>query len=188
MADLRNRLEREGDRVDLSLDTLGRVYEGHRRRTIRRRLTAGLTAGALTIAMVVWLSGILVTGEPPDEPAVSPSAVPIAGTYRVTLPRSNSDVAELGIAGTYTLRLRPNGVIQLSTPPGFEEAHESGSGDAYRVTGNVVTIGSFTTFSCPGTVGTYRIELTATELLLTPIDEPCALRETIFGTVPWNIV
>ena len=92
------------------------------------------------------------------------------------------------MAGTYTLTLTPNGVIQLETPRGFEQTYESASGDAYRVTGNVVTIGSFTTFSCPGTVGTYRIELTSTELRLTPVDEPCALRETIFGSRPWAIV
>lgn len=186
MADLRNRLEGEGKRVDLAPGALDRVYAGHRRKEVRRRVAAGLTAGALTMAMIVWLVGSFV-GEA-ERPATPPSPVEIAGTYRVTLPGSDPRVAELGLAGTYTLRLRPNRVIQLSTPPGLEDTHESGSGDAYRVTGNVVTIGSFSSFSCPGTVGTYRVELTASELRFTAIDEPCALRETIFGSRPWKIV
>lgn len=187
MADLRNRLEREAERVALAPDALDRVYEGHRRKELRRRVAAGLTAGALTIAVGVWFAASFLGGSN-GRPAGPPSPVAIVGTYRVTLPRSDPDVAEFGLAGPYTLRLRQNGVIQLSTPPGFEEAHESASGDAYRVTGNVVTVGSFTTFSCPGTIGTYRIELTATELRLTPIDEPCAFREAIFGSRPWTIV
>lgn len=187
MADLRNPLEREAERVALASDALDRVYEGQRRRELRRRVAAGLTAGALTIAVVVWLARSFL-GESSGTPAGPPPPMVIVGTYRATLPRSDPDVAELGLAGTYTLRLRQNGVIQLSTPPGFEEVHESASGDAYRVTGNVVTIGSFTTFSCPGTVGTYRIELTTTELRLTPIDDSCALRATIFGSSPWTIV
>jgi hypothetical protein len=187
MAELRNRLEREADRVHLAPDALDRVYRGHRRREVRRRVTAGLTAGALTIAMGVWFAASFLKGSE-SRPASTPSSVAIVGTYRTTLARSDTEVAELGLAGTYTLRLRQNGVIQLSTPEGFEEVHESASGDAYRVTGNVLTIGSFTTFSCPGTVGTYRIELTATKLRLTPIDEPCLLRETIFGSQPWSII
>lgn len=188
MADLRNQLEREGERVDLASDALDRVYAGHRRKEVRRRVAAGLTAGGLTIAVILWLAGSLIGSETPPRPAAMPSPVPIAGTYRTTLPGTDPQVAELGVAGTYTLTLTPNGVIQLETPSGFGEAYESASGDAYRVTGNIVTIGSFTTFSCPGTVGTYRIELTASELRFTPIDEPCALRETIFGSRPWNIV
>ncbi len=187
MAELRNRLEREGERVEMGPGVLDRVYEGHRRKERRKRLAAGLTAGALTIAVAVWLVGTL-TGDTPKTPAEPPGPVPIAGTYRLTLPGSDPDVADLDIAGTYTLRLSPNGVIQLAAPPGFEDTYESGSGDAYRVTGNVVSIGSFTSFSCPGTVGTYRIQLTATELRLTPIDESCPLRETIFGSRPWKIV
>ena len=187
MAELRTRLEREAERVHLAPGALDRVYEGHRRKELRRRIAAGLTAGALTIAMGVWFATSFLGGSN-GTPAGPPSPVAIVGTYRVTLSRSNSEVATLGLAGAYTLRLRQNGVIQLATPPGFEDVHESASGDAYRVTGNVVTIGSFTTFSCPGTVGTYRIELTATQLRLTPIDEPCLLRETIFGSQSWSIV
>jgi hypothetical protein len=190
MAELRNRLEREAERVHLGPEALDGVYRGHRRKEVRRRVTAGLTAGALTIAVGIWLAASFLNFLPGSDrtPAGPPSPVAIVGTYRTALPRSDPEVAELRVAGTYTLRLRQNGVIQLSTPPGFEDAHESASGDAYRVTGNVVTIGSFTTFSCPGTVGTYRIELTATELRLAPIDEPCALRATIFSSRPWSIV
>jgi hypothetical protein len=187
MADLRSRLEREGERVDQAPDTLERVYAGRHRREIRRRVTAGLTAGAVSIAVLVWLGASLSGGDSNGGPAVS-SPVQIAGTYRTTLEDADTRVAELGVAGTYTLTLTRNGVIQLETPRRFERAYESASGDAFRVTGNVVTIGSFTTFSCPGTVGTYRIELTSTELRLTPVDEPCALRETIFGSSPWTIV
>lgn len=187
MDDLRSRLEREGERVGLAPEVLGRVYEGSRRREVRRRLAAGLTATGLTIAVIVWLGVSLIRGDTPSRPT-APATVSIAGTYRATLPATDPLVAELGVAGTYTLALTPNGVIQLETPPAFEEAHESASGDAYRVRGNVVTIGSFTTFSCPGTVGTYRIELSETELRLTPIDEACDLRAVLFGTRPWAIV
>lgn len=185
MAELRERLELECERVDLSPSVLERVYEGRHRREVRRRVAAGLTAGALMIAVIVWLAGSLA--DAPTRPA-APSPIAIDGTYRTTLLSADPRVAELDVAGTYTLTLTPSGVIQLETPPGFEDTHESASGEAYRVTGNVVTIGSFSTFSCPGTVGTYRVERTETELRLSPIDEPCALREAIFGTAPWTEV
>jgi hypothetical protein len=186
MADLRDRLERESARVDLAPDLLDRVFEGRRRREMRRRVAAGVTAGALSLAVFVWLA-VGLTGNAPERPAARPTPLPVAGTYRTTLDASDPVVADLDLAGTYALTLRPNGVIRLETPPGFEETYESASGDAYRVAGNVVTIGSFTSFSCPGTVGTYRAELTATELRLTPIDEPCAFRAAIFGSRPWTM-
>jgi hypothetical protein len=185
MAELRERLELECERVDLSPSVLERVYEGRHRREVRRRVAAGLTAGAFMIALIVWLAGSLAGS--PTKPA-APSPIAIDGTYRTTLLSADPRVAELDVAGTYALTLTPSGVIQLETPPAFEDTHESASGDAYRVTGNVVTIGSFSTFSCPGTVGTYRVERTETELRLSPIDEPCALREAIFGTTPWTEV
>jgi hypothetical protein len=186
MAELRDRLELESERVDLSPSVLERVYEGRHRREVRRRVAAGLTAGALTIAVIAWLAESL-TGAP-SRPAAPPSPISIDGTYRTTLLSADPQVADLDAAGAYTLTLTPGGVIQLETPPGFEDTHESASGDAYRVTGNVVTIGSFSTFSCPGTVGTYRVERTETELRLMPIDEPCALRAVIFGGAPWTEV
>lgn len=185
MAELRDRLELESELVDLSPGVLERVYEGRRHREVRRRVAAGLTAGALTVGLIGWLAGVIA--DAPTRPA-APSPISIDGTYRTTLLIADPQVAELGVAGTYSLTLTPGSVIELETPPGFEDTHESASGDAYRVTGNVVTIGSFSTFSCPGTVGTYRVERTETELRLTPIDEPCPLREVIFGSAPWTEV
>ena len=88
--------------------------------------------------VIAWLVGSLIGSDPPPRPAATPSPVPIAGTYQTTLPGTDPQVAELGVAGTYTLTLTPNGVIQLETPSGFGEAYESASGDAYRVTGNIV--------------------------------------------------
>jgi len=188
MADMRDRLERESERVELSPEVLERIYAGRRRLEVRRRVTAGLAGAAVAIAVFAWLAGSLLRSDSRPRPATTPSPASIAGTYRMTLPASDPQVSQLDVAGAYTLTLQPNDVIQLGTPPGFEPAHESASGDAYRVTGNIVTIGSFATFSCPGTVGTYRVERTATTLRLTPIDEPCALREVIFGSRPWKIV
>jgi hypothetical protein len=188
MADMRDRLEREGERVGLSPEVLEHIYSGRRRREVRRRVTAGIAGAAITIAVFVWLAGALSHSDSQPRPASTPSPTSIAGTYRMTLPASDPQVTELDVSGTYTLTLQPNDVIQLDAPPGFEQTHESASGDAYRVTGNIVTIGSFATFSCPGTVGTYRIDRTATALRLTPIAESCALREVIFGSRPWKII
>ena len=59
-------------------------------------------------------------------PATTPSIGPgpqlypqIAGTYTLTLSKDDPRVQEIGLAGRYTMRLFPDGVMLLSVPAGF---------------------------------------------------------------------
>ena len=97
MADLRGRLEHEGERVGLSPDALERIYEGRHRRDVRRRITAGLAGAAIAIAVFAWLAGNLVRGEPHPQPATESASPP----PECPNPEGQACLGEL-VPGTYT--------------------------------------------------------------------------------------
>ena len=178
MAQLRDRLEAEGRRFGADPDLLARVYRGRRKEVGERCRHHG---GGRDDGAVVGLGATLRdVGEQPAEPPRSQ-----IGTYRVTLTDADWRVADFRVAGTYTLRLDEGGALHLSAPPAFDDTFEAGAW-TYRISGDIVTIDAFSTFSCPGTVGTYRVERNGAPVALLPIDEPCALRATVFGSRRWH--
>lgn len=85
MPDLRDRLQGEADRIDLTPEMLERVHAGHRRREVRRRVAAVVTAAAVTVGIVVWLSGAFLGADGRDRPAAVPGGDPLAGTWTVEI-------------------------------------------------------------------------------------------------------
>lgn len=82
---LRERLEREAERIDPSPQLLGRVLAGHRRRQVRRRVAAIATAAAVSIGIIVWLAGAFVGSTGRDRPATVPGGDPLRGTWSAVI-------------------------------------------------------------------------------------------------------
>ena len=67
----------------------------------------------------------------------------------MTLTDADWRVADFRVAGTYTLRLDEGGALHLSAPPAFDDTFEAGAW-TYRISGDIVTIDAFSTFSVSG--------------------------------------
>ena len=111
----------------------------------------------------------------------------IAGTYTVTLSSVDLAVSDQGMAGSYTLRLLPDGAVVLSAPVGSLREGTSPSGITYRLSAGQFTTNAFVNISCPGTVGTYRWRLADGQLVFTPIRDDCVVRRTLFASEPWLV-
>lgn len=194
MTDYRRVLDRESERFELAPGALERVLERGKRKDRHQRIGAGLVAFVvLAIGSVVAVSAFrgATNGQ---RPGASPSPggqlyLQIAGTYTVTLSSADPGVAARGLAGTYTLRLLPDGVLELSAPPGALREGPSPSGIAYRLSGSRFTTNAFVNISCPGSIGigTYRWALAGGRLAFTPLQEDCATRRTLFASGPWRV-
>jgi hypothetical protein len=194
MSDVRRALERAGERFELAPGGLDRLLDRRSRRQRNRRI------GAVVVALVIGTAGIGGTvmtlrgvGDQTG-PATTPSIGPapqrypqIAGTYTLTLPKDDPRVQELGLAGRYTMRLLPDGVMLLSVPGGFDGEGPSPSGISFRLSGNRFTTNAFVNFTCPGSVGVYRWELDGDRLTFAPLQEGCEIRRVLFSSQPWRV-
>jgi hypothetical protein len=193
MSDVRRALERAGERFELAPGGLDRLLDRRSRRQRNRRI------GAVVVALVIGTAGIggtvMTLGGLGDQtrPATTPSIgpapqlyLPIAGTYRLTLSRADPRVQELGLAGRYTMRLLPDGVMLLSVPAGFGGEGPSPSGISFRLSGNQFTTNAFVNFTCPGSVGVYRWQLDGDRLTFAPLEEGCEIRQVLFSSEPWR--
>ena len=109
----------------------------------------------------------------------------IAGSYTSTLGATSAVIGDNGMAGTWTLRLKANGVVTLSAPRSFR-------GDlvsiAFRVQGDRFTTNAFVNDPrCSNDVGVYRWHRAGRTLVFTPVSDTCALRRALFSTKPWHI-
>jgi hypothetical protein len=88
------------------------------------------------------------------------------------------------MAGTWTLRLKANGVLTLSAPRSF---HGDLTSVAFRVQGERFTTNAFVNDPrCPNDVGVYRWRRAGGTLVFTPVSDACALRRALFSTQPWH--
>jgi hypothetical protein len=194
MSDLKRALEREGQRFELEPGALERLFDRRRRKQRIQRI------GTAVVALVVAASGLGLAalglrGLGTDtRPAAPPTTGPdrelyleIAGTYTVTLSNEDSRVQENGLAGRYTMRLLPDGVMLLSVPEAFGAEGPSPSGISYRLSGNQFTTNAFVNLTCPGSVGVYRWQLEGSRLIFTPLQEDCEIRRILFSSQPWLI-
>ena len=193
MSDVRRALERAGERFELAPGGLDRFLDRRSRRQRNRRI------GAVVVALVIGTAGIggmvmAIRGlGDQTRPATTPSIGPapqrypqIAGTYTLTLSRDDRRVQQLGLAGRYTMRLLPDGVMLLSVPEGFGGEGPSPSGISFRLSGNQFTTNAFVNFSCPGSVGVYRWKLDGDRLTFAPLEEGCEIRQVLFSSEPWR--
>jgi hypothetical protein len=193
MSDVRRALERAGEHFELAPGGLDRFLDRRSRRQRNRRV------GTVLVALVIGTAGIGGTvialrglGDQ-TRPATTPSIGPtpqrypqIAGTYTLTLSKDDPRVQELGLAGRYTMRLLPDGVMLLSVPEGFGGEGPSPSGISFRLSGNQFTTNAFVNFTCPGSVGAYRWQLRGSRLTVTPLEEECEIRQVLFSLEPWR--
>jgi hypothetical protein len=193
MGDVKGALEQEGERFELAPGGLERLFDRRGRKQRNRRIRAA--AGAFVIATagmgfaVLGLRGLGDQTRPADLPTPGPARelyLQIAGTYTVTLSNEDPRVEELDLAGAYTMRLLPDGVMLLSVPRGFGGEGPSPSGISFRVSGNQFTTNAFVNFTCPGSVGVYRWELDEDRLTLAPLEEGCEVRQILFSSEPWR--
>jgi hypothetical protein len=193
MGDVKGALEQEGERFELAPGGLERLFDRRGRKQRNRRIRAA--AGAFVIATagmgfaVLGLRGLGDQTRPADLPTPGPARelyLQIAGTYTVTLSNEDPRVEELDLAGAYTMRLLPDGVMLLSVPRGFGGEGPSPSGISFRVSGNQFTTNAFVNFTCPGSVGVYRWELDGDRLTLAPLEEGCEVRQILFSSEPWR--
>jgi hypothetical protein len=194
MSDIGPGLERKSRRFELAPGALGRLFERHRRKQRNRKISAGVVAFVIA-GLGTW--GVVSTLREAGggrQPAASPTASAdaesyalIAGVYATTLRENDPDVVGNGMAGTYTMRLKPNGVMHLRLPPGFQRAGESPTGINFRLSGNQFTTNAFVNLTCADIEpGVYRWELTRYRLTLIPLVDECEVRAALFGSQPWR--
>jgi hypothetical protein len=193
MSDVKRALERAGERFELTPGGLDRLLNRRSRKQRNRRI------GAVVVALVIATVGIggtvMTLGGLGDQtrPATTPSIGPapqryaqIAGSYTLTLSKDDPRVQELGLAGRYTMRLLPDGVMLLSVPEGFGGEGPTPSGISFRLSGNQFTTNAFVNFTCPGSVGVYRWELDGNRLTFAPLQEGCEVRQVLFSSESWR--
>jgi hypothetical protein len=174
-----------GDHADERLT--GVMQAGRRRRRTRR---AAVAVGVAAICALGVLSVPVVSDLLAERDAV-PAGPPgpfaeIAGVYEVTLPASEGGEPFPRVAGVWVMSLGDQGIVVLSSPPG---TRLNLSGVSFSIEGDRFRINAFANGPCGQTAaGTYRWRLTDDELILTPLDEPCAVRAAVFGARPWRVV
>ena len=150
MDDGRQALERESERFDLAPGAFDRFSDRRRRKDRNQRIRAGLGAGII-VAVLVWgalsmLSDVASHRLPASSPTSTPGGPPyveIAGTYTVTLSSVDLAVSDQGMAGSYTMRLLPDGAVVLSAPVGSLREGTSPSGITYRLSAGQFTTNAF---------------------------------------------
>jgi len=189
---LREGLERSASAVqpDVGRRLPEAIARGRRRRRARR---ASLIVGTVAALAAVGLAVPQVTGfvQRVQHPAVNqgptlapgPDAV-IAGSYTSTLGATSRVIRDNGMAGTWTLQLKANGVLTMSAPRSF---HGDLVSIAFRVRGDRFTTNAFVNDPrCANDVGVYRWQRSDGTLVFTPVSDTCALRRALFSTKPWH--
>ena len=183
MSDLRERLERESERVTLAAGAADRMFERGRRRERTRRVTALALGAALFVLVLVIVRASAPADRTPRPAAPTPTAPgDVAGTYRVFLPNRDTDVERLGMGGTYTMYLGNDGSMELGSPRGFDL---SGAPITFDVERGRFTTDAFVGAGCEAP-GTYRVALDAGSLRLVPVEDPCEVRTTLLAADGWT--
>lgn len=121
---------------------------------------------------------------PSATPSVPPTYPEIAGTYLATLDGADAAVKRDGVAGSWTMRLQPDGGIFLSPPASFVPGASGLSGIAFSLTGDRFRTNLFYSTDC-NSVGTYAWSRAGNRLTFTPVDDKCSIRRTLLATTPW---
>jgi hypothetical protein len=155
------------------------VVGAARRRARIRHLAIGATA--VTFAVVVVAAGprVLdaVRGSSESQPANQPKPIDqVIGTYAVNIPEDDPN-----LAGTWTVRLLPSGVMELDPPPGMTVP----SGVSFFVNETSFRTNVFGDLCPSGNAPSYEWRGGSATLTFTVIEDNCRLRRTFFTSVPW---
>jgi hypothetical protein len=147
----------------------------------RRGQWPGALAGAAAAVLLIAVAGTM----PP--PGRQDSAL-TGTTWTVSLEPGDPRVADLGMAGTWTLRLGDRSTIELTPPPAFSTDGGTGlDGYVYTIDGadvitNLVSRDHGATCAGPAT---YRWSIDGDRLTFTSLDS-CDVRATLLATRPWT--
>ena len=190
---LRQGLERSasGATEDLVDNLPGALTRGRRRRGVILATKAAAIVAAFAILTLGGprLIDAIRTDQPAVRPAPSVTATDfsaIAGTYTFELSDADATVAANDMAGTWTIRLKPDGAMELSVPVRFTREGQDPAGNAFTLAASQFRTNLFFSDFCHS-VGVYRWSLRGTRLTFTPLSEDCPVRQAIFASQPWNI-
>jgi hypothetical protein len=191
---LRQGLERSASvaTADLVDDLPNAIARGRRRKRVVVAVRATSIATVFAIVAVVGPRLVsFIRTEQPAAPTPTPSVgatdfSAIAGSYRVELSNADATVAANHMAGTWTIRLRRDGAMQLSIPAGFTREGQAPAGNAFTLAASQFRTNLFYNDFCHS-IGVYRWQLRGTRLTFTPLSEDCAIRRAVFASRPWDI-
>lgn len=187
---IREQIEWSVSRIDPEIGTvLERVSRrGRRRRRLAVAMRVSVAAGLIALIVIAGPSVLELLRTSPDRPnsPVSPYSV-IAGTYRTTIAAEPGVVTQAGMTGRWTLRLDPDGSLQLEAPPGFQA---EASGVTYRIVGREFQTNAFPNDLCHAQPlpGRYQWILTNGVLRFTIVEDPCEARAILFAGQRWTEV
>jgi hypothetical protein len=170
--------------IDPVLD--GVVTRGRHRRRVRRLAAGALALAAVVAAVVIApkaLDAVRSLGE--TKPA-SPQQLlrQIAGTYTIEVDRADSAVEEFDLAGTWTIRMLPTGVMMTTPPPAFLRSWDQPTGDVFTVAADTIRTNALSRL-CTSRIATYTWVLRDDRLSLAPIAEDCAARRALLTAATW---
>jgi hypothetical protein len=180
---LRDELRHDASRIDPDVEANLRAVEA--RGTRPKLPVSTVLAGAAIVAAIVLIGRFGVPSGPAATAPPSGATGLISGTYSTTLAASDRGVADHGLAGTWALRIDPDGVAVLTPPAGFQAGAASFPGIAISVDGDRMRTDAFYTDYC-SSVGTYRWVDANGALRFEPIDDTCAIRVSLLSTQPWT--
>ena len=194
MSDIGPDLERKSRRFELAPGALDRLLERRRRKDRNQRIRAGVLAFAIAGVSAWGVASIFRYVDSDRQPAATPTPTTdsesyalIAGVYTTTLSQDDAVVAAQSMAGTFTMRLKPNGVMHLRLPAGVHLEGGSPSGINFRLSGNQFTTDAFDNHTCAGIApGVYNWRLHKYRLKLTPIVDECDVRAALLGSRAWR--
>ena len=193
--DLRERFDRVAEQVESDVPRhLHQTLRIGRRRVLFRR-SASVFAVAAAIAVLViagpgtlrWIDGLRTNtpaGASDPTPSVTVGGAPIAGSYSVAIPDAPGAIRRERMAGSWTLRLEPDGTVLVSSPPSFTA---SITGIVFDLAGISCRTNAFVTDLCSNDgPGLYRWNRTRGSLSFTVIADTCDARVALFSTKSWR--
>lgn len=173
------------DRTDDALDDVLRRV----RRRRSGRWTAAAAVAAVAVAVTVSVLPGLASREDglPAAPSPTPSpATALHGTWSVVV-EDDPAAQGLGIVGSWEITVRPDGVMEIAAPNGYE--HPT-SGAAHVTSANRLTTNALVSHpGCQsGAAGTYEWRRSGTRVLLEVVDDTCLARAALLAGQPWERV
>jgi len=175
--------------------SLHRITADRRRPRTHRASLAVAAAGLATLLLIVgvWLTQRMSPGR--SSHAAGDGT--LVGDYRVTLHASDVAAVDRAMAGTWQLRLRPDGTVGLDPPAAFQREGSSSYGivcvhvaSPCRYEADGATFRTNLELGTPGTacnsLGTYTWRLNGIRLTLQPVDDACDERRTLLASSAWT--
>jgi hypothetical protein len=158
---------------------------GHKRLVIRRAVAAIAVAAIFAIVVVAAPHVLdLVRDQRHHQPAISPSLLPIFGTYSTTISaKDTTGGRDAGSVGTWLLTLDRDGTLDLAS---LTNGDRGRSVTQYQTTGGEFLTTALAGSTCSGSgLGRYSWSRSGALLTFTVVSDACPLRVAIFSSQPW---